>query len=150
MSHSKNKVWIHGVFSTKYRNPLITKDVKQTIYEGLHLQLKKTGCYLETIGGIEDHVHLLFLLNRNKTLAQVFQQIKGASSYDFNHGELCIDSFYWQKGYGAFSVSESKIPSIIRYIQNQEEHHKNVGYDVEWRFLLEKHGLPFDNDETFE
>jgi putative transposase len=150
MSHSKNKVWIHGVFSTKYRNPLIIKDIRQVVYANLHRQLKKTGCYLETIGGIEDHVHLLFLLSRSKTLAQVFQQIKGASSYDFNQEKLFVEPFYWQKGYGAFSVSESKVQVVKRYIEHQEEHHKNVGYDAEWHSLLEKHGLPFDNNETFE
>lgn len=104
---------------------------------------------MEAIGGIEDHVHLLFLLNRNKTLAQVFQQIKGASAFDINHQKLLDGSFHWQKGYGAFSVSESKVPAVIRYIQTQEEHHKKENYDVEWRSLLEKHGLPYD-DETYD
>ncbi|GAB4492765.1 MAG: IS200/IS605 family transposase [Saprospiraceae bacterium] len=149
MSHSKNKVWIHGVFSTKYRNPLIVKDLRQVIYENVHLQLKKTGCFMEAIGGVEDHVHLLFLLSRSKSLSQVFQQIKGASAFDLNHQKLFVEPFHWQKGYGAFSVSESKVSSVVQYIQNQEEHHKNLGFDAEWWSLLEKHGLPYDN-ETFE
>jgi REP element-mobilizing transposase RayT len=149
MSHSKNKVWIHGVFSTKYRNPLIIKDLKTVVYENLHLQLKKSGCFLEAIGGIENHVHLLFLLNRSKSLSQVFQQAKGASAFDFNHQNIFVEPFHWQKGNGAFSVSESKVSSVVQYIQNQEEHHKKVGFDAEWRSLLEKHGLPHD-DETFE
>jgi putative transposase len=149
MSHAKNKVWIHGVFSTKYRNPLITSNVKQVVYDEIHIQIKKTGCHLETMGGIEDHIHVLFLLNRSKTLAEVFKQIKGASSYAFNQQLIFPDLFYWQKGYGAFSVSESKVPVLIKYIQNQKEHHEKSNFDVEFRSLLLKHGLPED-DLTYE
>lgn len=141
MSHAKNKVWIHGVFSTKHRKPLITRELQTSVYENLHLQLKKMGCYLEAIGGVEDHVHVLFLLNRNRSVAEIFKQMKGASAHDFNQHNLFNATFHWQAGYGVFSVSESRVQQVVQYIQRQEEHHKKVSFSVEWKSLLEKHGL---------
>ncbi len=149
MAHAKNKVWIHGIFCTKHRKPLITKELQTQVYENLHLQIKRTGCYLEAIGGIEDHVHLLFLLNRNKSVGEVFKQLKGASSREFNQLELFPEQFHWQKGYGAFSVSESGIYKVVQYISNQEIHHQKLNYDHEFISLLQKHHLPTE-EVSFE
>jgi putative transposase len=148
MSHAKNKVWIHGVFSTKYRKPLITKTIQGVVYENLHLNLKKTGCYLEAMGGIEDHVHILFLLSRSKSISEVFQQLKGGSAHAINQMGLMDGAFHWQVGYAAFSVSESRVQQVVRYIERQEEHHKKVAFDAEWHSLLEKHGLSDDTDSA--
>lgn len=149
MSHAKNKVWIHGVFAPKYRAPVLIKDLRPIVYETLHIQLKKMDCHLEEIGGVDDHVHVLFLLSRTKSFAEVFKQMKGASSRFFNLDKIFQEYFNWQKGYGAFSVSESKVPVVKNYIQQQEEHHKKVDYQMEFKGLVARHGLLTD-DITFE
>lgn len=145
MSHARNKIWVHGVFATKYRKSLISKKIQPEVYKIIHIHLKKMGCYLKAIGGVEDHVHILFLMSRTKSVAEVFKQIKGASSHDINQLNLTNAPFYWQGGYAAFSVSESKVNQVIRYIERQEEHHKKMPTELEWRILLEKHGLMDDS-----
>ncbi|MFN4253954.1 MAG: IS200/IS605 family transposase [Saprospiraceae bacterium] len=144
MPHAKNKVWIHGVFSTKSRVPFLSSNIREEVYQMLDGQFKKLGCHMESIGGIDDHVHVLFLLNRDLTLSKVFHQVKGATSRFINLKKMAPDLFRWQIGYGAFSVSESKVPDVVRYIQNQEEHHKNYPYDQEYVDFLKRHGLPSD------
>ncbi|MFN0036984.1 MAG: IS200/IS605 family transposase [Saprospiraceae bacterium] len=144
MSHAKNKVWIHGVFSVKYRRPLINKNIRSQVYEMLRANLRRVGCHPELVGGIEDHVHVLFLLNRDTSISKAFQQMKGATSREINHLKLTSEHFNWQIGYAAFSVSESKIPIIERYIENQEEHHRKQDFQKELRYLIEGHGLEFE------
>jgi putative transposase len=144
MAHSKNKVWIHGVFSTKYRKPLITKNIQDQIWEMLCANLRKVGCHPEIVGGVEDHIHILFLLNRDTTISKAFQQMKGATTRAINKMNLIGEYFSWQVGYAAFSVSESKVPIVIKYIRNQEEHHKKKNYQQELKFLIEGHGMIYE------
>lgn len=144
MPHAKNKVWIHGVFSVKYRKPLISKDIRAQVWEMLRVNLRRVGCYPKIVGGIEDHVHVLFLLNRDTPISKAFQQMKGASSREINHLKLSSEHFNWQIGYAAFSVSESKAMIVERYILNQEEHHKKRDFQNELGGLLEGHGLVFE------
>jgi putative transposase len=149
MAHAKNKVWIHGIFTPKYRAPVLIKQLRPTVYEQIRIQLTKIDCHLEEIGGIEDHVHVLFLLNRSITISYAFKQMKGASSRLFNLQKLFEHHFLWQQGYAAYSVSESVVPKVMRYIQNQEQHHATQSFLSEYEEFLKYHNLPY-NDVTFE
>ncbi|GAB2557477.1 IS200/IS605 family transposase [Spirosoma areae] len=145
MSHSKSKIWVHVVFSAKNRQPLIIPIIRQTVHDELQNQLIALDCFVECIGGVADHVHLLFLLNPKKAVADVIKQLKGGRSHAFNQAKLTATHFAWQIGYGAFSVSEAHVPRVRTYILNQEEHHKNVTFAEEYRRFMVHYGLATDN-----
>ena len=145
MSHSKSKIWIHAVFSTKDRQPFIQVAHQMTVYDELRNQLTAMNCFVDCIGGVADHVHLLFLLNPSKSIADVLKQVKGATSHFFNQQALTATHFAWQTGYGAFSVSEGHLPRVRSYIQNQHEHHRKVTFIDEYRQFVAHYGLPADD-----
>jgi putative transposase len=95
------------------------------------------------IGGVEDHVHVLFNLSRSHALKEVVGKVKAESSAWIKKNSLHHD-FYWQAGYGAFSVSETNVETVRKYIRNQEEHHRRISFQDEFRALCEKHGLEID------
>ena len=144
MSHSKSKIWVHTVFSTKDRQPFITPIIRPTVHNELQNQLIGIDCFVDCIGGVTDHVHLLFLLNPKKSIAEVVKQIKGGSSHAFNQAKLTTTPFAWQIGYGAFSVSESHVPRVRQYILNQEEHHRKLSFQEEYHRFMTHYGLPND------
>ncbi|MBX2930034.1 MAG: IS200/IS605 family transposase [Saprospiraceae bacterium] len=141
MAHSKSKNWIHLIFSTKNRGPLITAEVEPAIHEQLRHQFIKMNCPVDTINGISDHVHILFLLHPQKALSDVVKQVKGASSHFVNHSDLMPYKFAWGVGYAAYSVSESGVPAVRKYIQNQKEHHRKRSFEEEYQAFLRLHGL---------
>ncbi len=141
MSHSFPKIWVHLVFSTKNRQPLISRNQEGKIYNFIKSQMIDKGCFIKAIGGIEDHIHLLFLLNQNICLADLVKQIKGASSHWINQLNLSSEKFAWQTGYGAFSVSESQLLKVEKYILNQKEHHKTKSFNQEYQTFLKIHNL---------
>jgi len=123
MSHSFNKIWIHAIWSTKYRTSFIHYHVENKIYQFISDQLREQGCYIKIINGMPDHIHCLFLLNPKKSITEVIKQIKGSSSRYINQNNLINDNFAWQVGYAAYSVSESFVDKVFQYIQNQKHHH---------------------------
>ncbi len=146
MSHSKSKIWIHGIFSTKDRVPLINESFEKQLYAFLEKELNnKLECSSKIINGTKDHIHLLFLLNVNYAIKDIFHQIKGASSHWINQNNFAKNKFAWQTGYGSFSVSESKIDEVQKYIENQKEHHKNLSFVDEYKLFLKKYGLDPEN-----
>ena len=104
MAHSYNKIWIHAVFSTKNRLPLIVPVTETKIYNNFKEQLTELGCKTSIINGMPNHVHLLFLQNPAKSISDILKQIKGSTSHWINEQNLIAAKFAWQTGYGAFSV----------------------------------------------
>ncbi|WP_026260959.1 IS200/IS605 family transposase [Spirosoma luteum] len=145
MSHSKSKVWVHAVFSTKNRQPLIHTAIRPVVHDELTSQLRAMDCSVDCIGGVADHVHILFLLNPKKSMADLMKQMKGGSSHAYNQVKLTTTPFAWQTGYGAFSVSESHVPRVRAYILNQEEHHRTVTFMDEYHRFMAHYGLPGDD-----
>ncbi len=96
------------------------------------------------IGGEEDHVHILCRLSRNRAIADIVKTVKMSTSKWLKTKGVMLSKLQWQSGYGAFSVSASQVASIVDYIKNQEEHHRDVSFEDEFRRLLEKHGVAFD------
>ncbi|MEY2829150.1 MAG: family transposase [Bacteroidota bacterium] len=135
MSHSFNKIWIHAVFSTKDRAALISKDVEPKLFSFIQQQLTDSGCMVKCINGMSDHVHILFLLNPLKSVADVLKNLKGGSSHWVNQNNLTQNKFAWQVGYGAFSVSESQIDKIRTYIEQQKIHHRKLSFADEYNNL---------------
>ena len=142
MSHSLLKIWIHGVFGTKDRTSLIYN----TFEKQLHLHIKEKlenelDCKVRIINGTEDHIHLLFLLSPGFNIKNIFQNIKGESSHWINQSSLIKNKFAWQTGYGAFSVSESMVKEVEKYIDNQKEHHIKMTYEEEIKLFIKKYEL---------
>ena len=102
MPHSFIKIWIHAIWATKERQPMIHKSVENTIYQFISEELRALGCPVRIINGMPDHIHCLFLLSREKSIAEVIKQIKGSSSHFINQANLISEKFSWQPGYAAF------------------------------------------------
>ena len=96
------------------------------------------------IGGVADHVHLLTMFPRTITIADFVKETKRVSSIWVHEGEAGSDSFHWQSGYGVFSVSQSQVDTVRRYIECQEEHHRRVSFQEEYREFLKRHNVAFD------
>ncbi len=141
MAHSLSKNWLHLVFSTTNWNPLISKDLEPRLYEIIRKEISGLGCYLDRINGMPDHLHILFLLHPSRALADVVKQLKGASAYQVNQNDWIQKKFVWQKGYGAFSVSESQLFKVRKYIDNQKEHHRKLNFKKEYEQFIKLHNL---------
>ena len=141
MPQSYNKIWIHAIWSTKYRMPLIHSKVEKKIYYFMSQQFIESGCPVSIINGMPDHVHCLFLLNPQKSIAEVIQQVKGSSSHYINSENLCQSKFLWQTGYASYSVSESVLEKVFYYIKNQKAHHSKKIFLQETEKFLKLHSL---------
>ena len=119
------KIWIHLVWATKNREPILTQDIRQQIFSHIRENASKKNIYVDFVNGHVDHVHCLISLNQEQTIAKIVQLIKGESSFWINKNNLCRQKFEWQDEYFAVSVSESGINKVREYIKNQEDYHKN-------------------------
>jgi len=143
MSHTYATNFIHCIFSTKDRRPLITAERLPELLAFFGGVAKSESFELIIAGGTSDHVHLLFVLPATQSLAYAVQKLKGSSSR-FMEGR-----FSWQQGYGAFSVSPSQVPTVKRYIQNQERHHRKQNFEEEFTSILRNCGIAFDERYVF-
>jgi len=150
MSHSLSKIWIHAVWATKERKPLVISSIEGKVYQFISSQLREMGCPVRIINGMPDHVHCLFLLSREKSISDVIKQIKGSSSHFINQNEMISEKFAWQTGYAAFSVSESGVEKVYQYIKNQKRHHANKSSLQEHEEFLTLHGLNKENQSETE
>lgn len=141
MSHSFNKIWIHAIWATKERQPLIKPSIEKRVHNMISEQLCEMECSVRIINGMPDHVHCLFLLNSQKSISEVIKQIKGSSSHFINHNNFISQKFAWQTGYAAFSVSESVIEKVSDYIQNQKSHHQKKSFQQEYQEFLVLYGF---------
>src|SRR5262245_44221993 len=142
MSQSLARVLVHLVFSTKNRQPFLRPEVRDRTFEYLGGILNALDCPVVKVGGVADHVHLLFVLGRTVAISTAVEEVKKEPS---KWAKTHVDrGFYWQNGYGIFSVSPSQTPMVVTYIANQDRHHKERTYQDELRELLEKHGVKWD------
>lgn len=144
MPQSLSRILIHTVFSTKNRAPMLRDP---SFRDEMHAYLggcaNTLGCLPIRIGGTEDHVHLLTTLSRTVAAADFVKEIKRNSTL-WAKGKGGNGDFAWQTGYGCFSVSESRIGVVSRYVENQEEHHRKITFQDEYRELLRLHGEKWD------
>jgi putative transposase len=133
----------HIVFSTKDRAPLISDEIKEELYRYMAGIAREEGGVLPEIGGIEDHVHLLAKFKPSVSVSDMLRLIKTNSS-KWMHESKQRQQFGWQEGYAAFSVSESQVIAVRRYIRNQAAHHRRQSFQEEFVAMLERHGVEYD------
>ncbi len=140
MAGTYTNLLYHIVFSTKGRTPLITKELQPDLYAYIGGIIRSEGGTLLEIGGLSDHVHLLTKFNPTTAISDLLKNIKAGSSKWVNDERFKLRKFGWQDGYAAFSVSESQVEAIRRYIRDQEQHHSGKSYQDEFRILLDHTG----------
>ena len=145
MPQSHANVLLHVVFSTKNRHPYLrAAEHRDVMTDYLVGTLRNIKCPSLQIGVVEDHVHILCNLHRTVTIAKLVEEVKTSSSKRIKQEGRRLRDFHWQNGYGAFSVSQSKVEPAKQYIANQEEHHRRKSFQEEYRMLLERHGIEYD------
>ena len=135
----------HVVFGTKNREPTIEAAWRSRLHEYLGGTMRGINGFTEGVGGVADHVHLLFGLRATHCLADVMRELKKASSV-WVHEEVGASSFAWQEGYAAFTVSATAREAVKRYIAGQEEHHRAKSFREELMELLAKAGVEYNPD----
>ncbi len=150
MPQSLSCILIHLVFSTKNRVPFLSRDIQDELHAYLVGILNGIDCPSYRVGGAEDHVHLFFALSRTRTIAQVVETLKTSSSKWIKTKGAEFQEFHWQSGYGAFSVSASHADAVVEYIRDQEAHHQKTTFQDEYRKLLEKYDVAFDEKYVWD
>ena len=144
MAQSLSKIILHVVFSTKNRDPLIVESIRPGLHAYLAGACRAIKSEAYRVGGTEDHVHIACTLPRTLTVSKLLEEIKKSSSVWIKDQQAEYRSFSWQAGYGAFSVGESQLPALLRYVENQREHHQKRTFKEEFTELLEKYGIDYD------
>jgi len=149
MANSYVQNFLHCVWAVKHRNAMISSEVREPLYRFITGIVQAEGHTLLRIGGVQDQVHLLIALSPRQALADLMRVTKSKSSAWLNESKKLKFHFYWQDGYSAFSVSVDRLETVKRYIMNQEEHHKKHSFLDEYRLMLERQGIQFQNDFIF-
>jgi len=145
MPQSLAQIYVHIVFSTKHRQPFLTdKKLRDECHAYLAGTCKRRGSTSIIVGGVADHVHILCTLSREESVSVLVRELKRESSKSLKEKSPALRNFYWQAGYGAFSVSPAHVAVLKQYIRNQEEHHRQESFQDEFRRLLRKYGVEYD------
>jgi REP element-mobilizing transposase RayT len=144
MAQSLSKVYVHITFSTKLRQNLITESIQESLFNYIGGICKGMECYPIQVGGHKNHIHVLCLLSKKVTQIKLLEEVKKQSSKWIKKQGDNFKSFYWQDGYGIFSVNPSEIDVVVAYINNQKEHHKKVNFQDEFRAFLKKYEVDYN------
>jgi REP element-mobilizing transposase RayT len=145
MPQSLVQIPVHIVFSTHTRKPLLNPaDRRAAIFRYMGGICRKVDCPSIRINGMENHVHLLCMMGKEIPIATLIRTLKCSSSKWINEKHRASAQFHWQKGYGAFGVSCKALPQVIRYIDNQESHHRTISFEDEFRSMCKEAGLALD------
>lgn len=145
MANTYTSLHYHVIFSTKNREPWLRLDIEQRIWAfigGIARSHKMTALQ---VGGVDDHIHALVIAPPTIAPCQIAQYLKGDSSKWIHEEFSTLRNFGWQDGYAAFTVSKSNIPSVIKYIQNQREHHRKKTFQEEYLEFLRENGIEYDD-----
>jgi putative transposase len=137
------KIWLHCVWNTKSRQPLLQKENRQNIFNHIINYSKEKNIFIDRINGSLEHVHCLISLGNEQSISKVINLLKGESSHWINTQKLIRGKFEWQNDYFAVSVSESVVDKVRKYIENQEEHHKKISFKEEYDEFIKKYGFKY-------
>ena len=134
------KIWVHLVFATKNREPLLKKEFRYDLHKHIAANCKEKDIFLKTINGYTDHIHCLISLGKDQNIDKISQLIKGESSFWINQNKLTSEKFNWQDDYFAVSIGESQVEAVTNYINNQEQHHAKKSFDEEVDEFMTRYG----------
>ncbi|MDB6003231.1 MAG: Transposase like protein [Prosthecobacter sp.] len=143
MPNTYTSLHYHIVFSTRNREPWISRKWRQRLFEYLGGAQRGMDAHSHEVGGVADHVHLVFSLKPTHMISKVLQELKKASS-GWVHEEMHVSEFAWQDGYAAFTVSASALPEVVAYVRGQEEHHRTRSFREELEIMLRKSGVSYE------
>ena len=144
MANTFTQIYIHFVFAVQNRASLIQPEWKDELYKYITGIVQKNGHKLIAINGTANHIHIFVGYKPHQLIPELMQDVKGSSSKWINEKKFVKGKFNRQEGYGAFSYSHSQIDQVVRYIHNQEKHHKKRTFRGEYILLLKKFDIPFD------
>ena len=150
MADTYSKIYIHIIFSTKNRNNLIQSSFREELFKYISGIIKGKGQTSLAINGTSDHIHILVGLKPDKSISDLVRDIKHFSTNFIKNRNLCKVKFAWQEGYAAFSYSYSQIDSVIKYIINQEKHHKRKSFKDEYQEFLNKFSIEYKEKYLFD
>jgi putative transposase len=150
MANTFSQLNVHTVFAVKGRENIITSHFRTQLFEYISGILKNCKQFPLAVNGFKDHVHIFFELNPNSSLSDVLETVKANSSKWINSNKFVQGRFEWQRGYSGFTYSRSQRDDVIRYIMNQEKHHKKKTFKEEYLEILKKFEMDFDERYIFE
>jgi REP element-mobilizing transposase RayT len=149
MANTYTKIYIHCIFSVKNKLSLIRPQWKEDLFRYISGIVENNNHKMIAINGMSDHLHLFIGMKPTQSLSDLMQDIKGSSSRWIHEKRYVKGHFEWQAGFGAFSYSVSQIEDVVKYIQNQEQHHKTSSFIMEYIKLLNKFQVPYDERYIF-
>jgi putative transposase len=149
MANTYSKIYLQAIFAVKYRNATITKSFSTELYAYMAGIIKSENQYPIKINGMPDHVHLVFAIKPAMAISDLIRVVKTNSSKWINASKFLNTIFEWQRGYGVFSYSHSQIDWLIKYVTNQESHHKGMSFKEEYLALLHEFNIEFRNVYLF-
>ncbi|MDZ7360012.1 MAG: IS200/IS605 family transposase [candidate division KSB1 bacterium] len=144
MPQSLASVLVHIVFSTKHRQPLIKPEIEKELFSYMAAIFRQYDSPAITINGNDDHVHILCALSRKMALSDLLEEVKKSSSKWIKTKGAAYKNFYWQNGYGAFSIGQSGVEALKKYIATQKEHHRRKTFQDEFREFLKLYNIEYD------
>lgn len=150
MPQSICKMLAHIVFSTKNRAELIHPEIETGLFGYIHGIIENNKANLIIANGTSDHIHLLVSLPKKIDISDLIGDIKRDSSVWIKNQDSQFSNFYWQRGYGAFSVGQTEVEIVKKYIANQKSHHKKRDFKAEYRGFLNKYSVEFDEQYVWD
>ena len=150
MSNTYTQLQIHLVFALKYRAAMIQKEWKDRLHQYITGIIQNNEHKMLQINSMPDHIHIFIGMRPHQAISALVQNVKAESSKWIKENKFCKSSFAWQEGFGAFSYSKTHVADIIRYIQNQEAHHKKETFLDEYRKMLKAFEIDYDERYIFK
>jgi len=150
MPQSLSRIYLHLIFSTKLREPILADSIRPALHSYLGGILRDLDSPAIEITSVSDHVHLLFCLSRTHSISAIVAQTKHGSSAWLKTQGPRYAKFHWQNGYGVFSVSQSGVDEVREYIQNQKAHHQKTTFQDEYRAFLRRYGIEHDEKYVWD
>ena len=150
MANTYTQLYIHCVFATKFRNAMLQSQWDEQLRAYITGIVQNNGHKMIAINNMPDHLHLFVGLNPKQSISEMMQLAKGDSSEWINKERLTTQKFQWQEGYGAFSYSKTQVDDVARYIYNQQEHHKKITFLDEYKIMLKRFEIEYDERYIFK
>ena len=150
MPQSLSSILIHLVFSTKNREPFITPSIETELHPYMAAVLREIKSPSLAIDGTNDHVHILLSLARTVSVAELVEELKTSTSKWIKTKGWEFRNFHWQKGYGSFSIGQSNVEELRKYIRNQKAHHRRVTFQDEYRKFLRAYGIDYNEEYVWD